>query len=84
MTFTDKISPELKDILLACTTKKQRDEVAERFGVSKHTLVAIMLGERYVNDNNQQCIIELLRLAMANAKKMDKTLMDYFLDLATK
>lgn len=84
MKFKEKLSSELKDILLACTTKQQRKEIATQNGVSKHTLMAIMRGDRFVNENNQKCIIELLKVAVSNAKNMDKTLMDYFVHLSVQ
>lgn len=78
MKYQEKISPELKKVLLATTNKVQRLEVAERNNVSIHTLNSVLQGKRKVTENNKQCITELTKVAIANANKYNQSLMNYY------
>ena len=81
MKFTGTISKELSDILRACTTVKQRDAVATKHQISIHTINSLLEGKRKVNKNNKQCIIELLKMSIQNARDMHYSLMDYYQEI---
>ncbi len=81
MKYTKTISPELKDILKSCTSVEQRKLTASKHQISIHTLNSVIEGKRKVNLNNQKCITELMRIAVANARDMHTSLLDYYKDL---
>jgi len=81
MKYTKTISPELKDILKSCTSVEQRKLTASKHQTSIHTLNSVIEGKRKVNLNNQKCITELMRIAVANARDMHTSLLDYYKDL---
>jgi len=81
MKYTKTISPELKNILKSCTTVDQRKLTASKHQISIHTLNSVIEGKRKVNLNNQKCITELMRIAVANARDMHTSLLDYYKDL---
>jgi hypothetical protein len=81
MKYTKTISPELKDILKSCTSVEQRKQVASKHEISIHTLNSVIEGKRKVNLNNQNCITELLRISIVNARNMHYSLLDYYQEL---
>ena len=81
MKFTGTISKELSDILRACTTVEQRKIVSSKHKVSIHTINSLLEGRRKVSKNNKECIIELLRISIQNARDMHYTLMDYYQEI---
>jgi len=81
MKYTKTISTELKDILKSCTSVEQRKLTASKHQISIHTLNSVIEGKRKVNLNNQKCITELMRIAVANARDMHTSLLDYYKDL---
>jgi len=81
MKYTKTISTELKDILKSCTTVDQRKLTAIKHEISIHTLNSVIEGKRKVNLNNQKCITELMRIAVANARGMHTSLLNYYQDL---
>ena len=81
MKYTKTISPELKDILKSCTSVEQRKIVASKHEISIHTLNSVIEGNRKVNLNNQNCITELLRISIVNARNMHYSLLDYYQEL---
>jgi hypothetical protein len=78
MTFNKTISTELRDILKACTNKQERLRVAEKTGVSIHTLNSVIEGKRKITENNKPCIIDLLCISIKKAKDMRLSLLDYY------
>ncbi len=81
MKYTKTISQELKDILKSCTSVEQRKLVASKHQISIHTLNSVIEGKRKVNLNNQNCVTDLMRVAVNNAKQMHYSLLDYYQDL---
>jgi|14_taG_2_1085336.scaffolds.fasta_scaffold03881_3 hypothetical protein len=81
MKYTKTISPELKDILKSCTSVEQRKQVASKHEISIHTLNSVIEGNRKVNLNNQNCITDLLRISIVNARNMHYSLLDYYQEL---
>jgi hypothetical protein len=81
MKYTKTISPQLKDILKSCTSVEQRKQVASKHEISIHTLNSVIEGKRKVNLNNQNCITELLRISIVNARNMHYSLLDYYQEL---
>lgn len=83
MTFNKKISTELRDILKACTSKQERLRVAEKRGVSIHTLNSVIEGKRKITENNKPCVIDLLSISINKAKDMRLSLLEYYQGLMT-
>ena len=83
MTFNEKISAELRDIIYACTNKQERLKVAEKRGVSIHTLKSVIQGKRKITDTNKPCITDLLSISINKAKNMRLSLLEYYQDLIT-
>lgn len=81
MKYTKTISPELKDILKSCTSVEQRKQVASKHEISIHTLNSVIEGNRKVNLNNQNCITDLLRISIVNARNMHYSLLGYYQEL---
>ena len=81
MKFEKQISPELRNILKACTTVKQREDVASINGMSMHTLNAMINGQRSITDSTKQSLIDLVSLSLDNAKSFNLTLTEYYLQL---
>jgi plasmid maintenance system antidote protein VapI len=81
MKFEKQISPELRNILKACTTVNQREDVASINGMSMHTLNAMINGQRSITDSTKQSLIDLVSLSLDNAKSFNLTLTDYYLKL---
>ncbi len=78
MEFKEKISPSLKRLLKACTTIDQRKKIANQNNISIHTLNSIIEGKRKITDFNQQSMIDLLGVSIANAKSMSMSLTKYW------
>lgn len=78
MKFNKTISPELRSILKACTTVQQRNDIAHVHGFSPYTLMAVLNGKRNITETNKSCIIDLLELAVYNAKEYNQTLVQYY------
>ncbi len=78
MKFNKTISPELRSILKACTTVQQRNDIAHIHGISPYTLMAVLNGKRDITETNKSCIIDLLELAINNAKEFNQTLVQYY------
>lgn len=83
MTFNKTISTELRDILKACTSKKERLKVAEKRGVSIHTLNSVIEGKRNITENNKPCVIDLLSISINKSKDMRLSLLEYYQGLMT-
>ena len=83
MTFNKTISTELRDILKACTNKQERLKVAEKRGVSIHTLNSVIEGKRNITKNNKPCVIDLLSISINKAKDMRLSLLEYYQGLMT-
>tara|TARA_R110002153_G_scaffold140086_2_gene291089 strand:+ start:616 stop:864 length:249 start_codon:yes stop_codon:yes gene_type:complete len=81
MKFEKQISPELRNILKACTTVKQREDVASINGMSMHTLNAMINGQRSITDSTRQSLIDLVSLSLDNAKSFNLSLTEYYLQL---
>lgn len=81
MKYSKTVSPELKDILKACTNVSQRHSVASKHQISIHTLNSVIEGKRNVTINNQVCVTELMEIAINNAKNMHYSLLDYYHEL---
>ena len=81
MKFKKTVSKELKSMIKACTTIVQRREVALKYDISIHTLNSLVEGNRNINESNKDCIVELLRISILNAKKMGSTLLDYYQEI---
>jgi len=81
MKFEKQISPELRNILKACTTVNQRKDVASINGMSMHTLNAMINGQRSITDSTKQSLIDLVSLSLDNAKSFNLTLTEYYLKL---
>ena len=81
MKFEKQISPELRNILKACTTVNQREDVASINGMSMHTLNAMINGQRSITDSTKQSLIDLVSLSLDNAKSFNLTLTEYYLQL---
>ena len=78
MTFDKTISPELRNILKSCTTVQQRTDLAHIHSISPHTLMAVINGKRNIVETNKSCIIDLLELAIKNAKEFNQSLIEYY------
>lgn len=78
MTFNKTISPELRSILKACTSVQQRYDIAHIHGISPYTLMAVLNGKRDITETNKSCIIDLLELAIKNAKEFNQSLIEYY------
>jgi plasmid maintenance system antidote protein VapI len=81
MKFEKQISPELRNILKACTTVNQREDVASINGMSMHTLNAMINGQRSITDSTKQSLIDLVSLSLDNAKSFNLSLTEYYLQL---
>ena len=81
MKFEKQISPELRNILKACTTVNQREDVASINEMSMHTLNAMINGQRSITDSTKQSLIDLVSLSLDNAKSFNLTLTEYYLQL---
>tara|TARA_R110000782_G_scaffold5503_3_gene19054 strand:- start:275 stop:523 length:249 start_codon:yes stop_codon:yes gene_type:complete len=81
MKFEKQISPELRNILKACTTVKQREDVASINGMSMHTLNAMINGQRSITNSTKQSLIDLVSLSLDNAKSFNLSLTEYYLQL---
>ncbi len=84
MTFDKTISKELRDILKACTNKQERLKVAEKRGVSIHTLNSVIEGKRNITERNKPCVIDLLSISINKAKDMRLSLLDFYQGLVLK
>ena len=81
MKFEKQISPELRNILKACTTVNQREDVASINGMSMHTLNAMINGQRSITDSTKQSLVDLVGLSLDNAKSFNLSLTEYYLQL---
>ena len=81
MKFEKQISPELRNILKACTTIQQRKDVASQNGMSLHTFNAMINGQRSITDSTKQSLIDLVSLSLDNAKSFNLSLTEYYLKL---
>ena len=78
MIFEKTISKEMRGILKACTNKQERLKVAEKRGVSIHTLNSVIEGKRNITENNKPCVIDLLSISINKAKDMRLSLLEYY------
>ena len=81
MKFEKQISPELRNILKACTTVQQREDVASQNGMSLHTFNAMINGQRSITDSTKQGLIDLVSLSLDNANQFNLSLTEYYLKL---
>jgi plasmid maintenance system antidote protein VapI len=81
MKFEKQISPELRNILKACTTVQQRQDVASQNGMSLHTFNAMINGQRSITDSTKQGLIDLVSLSLDNANQFNLSLTEYYLKL---
>jgi len=81
MVFEKQISPGLRNILKACTTVQQRQDLASQNEMSMHTLNALINGQRSVTDGTKQVLIDLVGLSLTNAKSFNLSLTKYYLQL---
>jgi hypothetical protein len=81
MKFEKRISPQLRNILKACTTPKQRERVADSHELSMHTFNAMLNGQRPITEITKECLINLVGVAINNAKEMDLSLTEYYLNI---
>ena len=72
MKFEKLISPELRNILKACTSVN---------GMSLHTFNAMINGQRSITDSTKQSLIDLVSLSLDNAKSFNLSLTEYYLKL---
>ncbi len=68
----------MRGILKACTNKQERLKVAEKRGVSIHTLNSVIEGKRNITENNKPCVIDLLSISINKAKDMRLSLLEYY------
>ena len=81
MKFEKKISPELRNILKACTTVAQRQEIANEHSMSVHTLNAVINGQRSITESTKKCLIDLVIKAIENAKEYNQSLINFYTNL---
>jgi len=84
MKFKQRTSPQLRRVIKACTTREQRENVANNHKFSIHTLNSLIEGNKNILDSNRYCISELLEIAIQNANKMGISLMKYYEEVKPK
>ena len=82
--FGKPISKELSEILKRNTTSVSRTEVAAKMGIAASTVTAVTFRRISLTWGNHHSIVELMRVALQNAKDQTATYAEdegYLLDL---
>ena len=76
MEFKNTISVELSQAIKANTTVVMREGIAAKHEMSPHTLNSIINRQRRVVKSNATALIDIMRLAIAEANKAGMSLME--------
>ena len=75
MEFKNIISVELSQAIKANTTPVMREGIAAKHEISTHTLNSVINRQRRVVKSNAAALIDIMRLAIAEANKSGMSLM---------
>ena len=77
MIFQDLLSKQLSRAIKDNTTIQERVVVAEKFGISIHTLNGVLNCKKKISKNNVKAVVEIIRVAILSANEKGTTLTQY-------